>query len=71
MNTTQKRWSQGEPSGDGNCVAMLRDYLRQYGKYYDLNCLTQYRPGYICERPVDSCNKGMSYTFYMYTLQST
>jgi len=67
MNTSQKRWAIGEPTGDGNCVVMLRNYSRQYGKYNDLNCLTSYRSGYICERPVHSCNKGMTYTIYMYT----
>lgn len=62
MNTTQKRWSQGEPSGDGNCVVMMRDYLRQYGRYYDLDCLKRFRSGHICERPVESCNKGKELT---------
>ena len=64
MNTSQKRWSRGEPSGDGNCAVMLRDHLKKYGTYNDVPCLKQ-RSGYICERPVDSCNKGMTYTFYM------
>ena len=64
MNESQKRWGKDEPSGDGNCVVMFRNYRRRYGKYNDLNCLTHRRSGYICERPVDSC-KGMTYTFYM------
>jgi len=64
MNISQKRWAEGEPSGDGNCVVMMRDYLRKYGKYNDLDCLKPFRSGYICERPVDNCNKGMTYTFY-------
>jgi len=67
VNTFQKRWSQGEPSGNGNCVVMLRNYSRQYGKYDDLDCLKRVRHGYICERPVNSCNKGITYTFYMFT----
>ena len=67
MNTSQKHWAIGEPTGDGNCVVMLRNYSRQYGKCNDLNCLTSYRSGNICERPVDSCNKGMTYAIYMYT----
>lgn len=70
VNTFQNRWSQREPNGDGNCVVM-RNYLKQYGKYNDLDCQKYFRRGYICERPVSSCNKGMTYTFYMYTLQST
>ena len=70
LNTSQKRWGRGEPKGDGNCVVMFRDYLKQHGKYNDLDCQTKLRPGYICELPVDRCNKGMTYAFYMYTLQS-
>ena len=67
MNASQKRWGRGEPSDNGNCAVMVRDYLRQYGKYNDLNCLKHLRSGYICERPVDSCNKGMTNTFAMNT----
>ena len=68
-NTSRKRWSSGEPSKDGNCVVMFRqDYLKKIGTYNDLDCLKHFRSGYICERPVESCNKGTIYAFVMYTL---
>ncbi|XP_020618518.1 hepatic lectin-like [Orbicella faveolata] len=50
-------WAKGEPNGDGNCAAMYKDYRRDYGKYNDLGCTSQARPGYICEFPVDGCNQ--------------
>jgi len=51
-------WAMGEPSGDGNCATMYKDYRREDGKYNDLRCTRQLRPGYICEFPVDRCNRG-------------
>jgi len=64
MNTL--RWATGEPNDDGNCTVMYKDYRRQYGKYNDVRCRSvSARFGYICERPVDSCDQeGMSYIFY-------
>ena len=49
-------WATSEPSGDGDCVDMFKDYNKDYGKYNDLSCTTQ-APGYICEFPVDGCNQ--------------
>jgi len=58
-NTFQKDlpWATGEPNGDGNCATMYKNYLRNYGKYNDLNCSRHTISGYICEFPVDGCNQ--------------
>lgn len=68
-NTSQTclPWALYEPSGDGNCAAMYRDYLADYGKYNDCSCRVQEGPGYICELPVDGCNQeGKACTFHTY-----
>ena len=68
-STSQKDlpWARGEPNGEGNCVAMYKDYRKNYGKYDDLDCTSQPNPGYICESPVDGCNQeGKSCTFHIY-----
>jgi len=65
-------WATGEPNGFGDCVSIYKDYQRDYGKYNDLEC-TRYlwpyniiSPGYICELPIDGCNRdGKSCTLYM------
>ena len=31
-------WAKGEPSREGNCVVMYKDYRRDYGEYNDLSC---------------------------------
>ena len=66
--TSYLPWATGEPNLDGKCATMYKDYLRNYGKYNDLDCTNiPIRPGYICEFPVDSCNQeGMSCTFHIY-----
>ena len=47
-------WSPSQPSGDGECTEMYRNYRKyQWGKLNDLPC-TERRGGYICERRV-SC----------------
>jgi len=50
-------WATGEPSDDGNCANMYKDYRKDYGKYNDLKCTGKPKPGYICEFPVDRCNQ--------------
>ena len=50
-------WATGEPSGDGNCATMYKDYLRNYGKYNDFSCTIPETYGYICEIPVHGCNQ--------------
>ena len=56
-------WATGEPSGDGNCAVMLKNYRGNTGKYNDLSCTMGYRlPGYICESPAESSGQeGMSH----------
>ena len=65
VNATRGKfpWAIGEPSGDGNCVVMYRNYRRYYGLFNDLRCTTKTPLGYICESPVDSNDQeGMCYT---------
>ena len=48
------RWQNGEPSGDGRCVVMARNYPSgSFGRYNDLSCDTRVAfIGYICEKKV-------------------
>ena len=46
-------WSPSQPSGDGECTEMYKNYRKYYGLFNDLPC-TKRRGGYICERHV-SC----------------
>ena len=68
-NTSQTYlpWATGQPSGDGKCADMYKNYRGNYGKYNDLDCTKAARRGFICELPVDGCNqKGKSCTFHAY-----
>ena len=48
-------WAKGEPSGDGNCAVMYKDYRQDYGLFNDWRCDTQHmHTGYICESPTKS-----------------
>lgn len=48
MNKSTLLWQPNEPSGDGTCVVIAKDYPPQtYGKYNDLSCETI--KGFICE----------------------
>ena len=72
VNATRGKfpWAKDEPSGDGNCAVMYKDYRLDYGLFNDGAC-TEKRPfGYICESPVDSNDQeGMPYKFlYIYML---
>ena len=61
MNTSRGKrpWAPTQPSGDGECAEMLKDYNKYYGLFNDLPC-TIARGGYICEGPVKCIdNKGM------------
>lgn len=55
LNVSRGRtpWSPSQPSGDGECTEMFKDYSKYYGLFNDLPC-TKRRGGYICERRV-SC----------------
>ena len=64
VNATRGKfpWAKHEPSGDGNCARMYRDYRKDYGLFSDLPCdkKTMYS-GYICESPTKSTGQeGMS-----------
>ena len=45
-------WASSQPSGDGNCAVMYKDYNENFGRYNDLSCSAQ--RGYICESSADS-----------------
>lgn len=49
-------WSPSQPSGDGECTEMYKDYRKYYGLFNDLPC-TKRRGGYICERRVSCVGK--------------
>ena len=61
-------WARGEPSNDGNCAIMYKDYLQAYGLFNDFPCNTQkIRRGYICEGLTKSTDQeGMSYNNYTF-----
>ena len=65
VNATRGKfpWAQANPSGDGKCAVMFKDYLKGYGLFNDLNCvIKQNIAGYICERSVNSNDsEGMFY----------
>jgi len=43
-------WATYEPSGDGNCAVMYKNYRQDDGEFNDLNCSYFYKkPGHICE----------------------
>ena len=56
-------WAKYEPSGDGNCVNMYRDYPEDYGRFNDLPCDNpKMNSGYICESLTESTDQvGMSF----------
>ena len=56
-------WATAEPSGDGNCAVMYKDYGNDYGLFNDWPCDKQnIYSGYICESPTKSTGQeGMSY----------
>lgn len=65
VNATRGRfpWAGGEPSGDGNCTVMYRNYNQAYGLFNDLSCGEQLMHiGYICESYTESTDQeGTSY----------
>ena len=64
-------WAKREPSGDGNCANMYRDYLQDYGLFNDLRCDTQQMySGYICESLAEGTDQdGMSYKLIRFLLR--
>ena len=65
VNATKGKfpWAKDEPSGDGNCAVMYKDYRKDYGLFNDLSCSEQrHNIGYICENSVNSNDQeGMFY----------
>ena len=58
-------WATGEPSGDGNCAVMYKDYAGNIGKYNDLNCAHQ--KAHICESSADSTGQeGMLHKLFFF-----
>jgi len=41
-------WAKGEPSGDGDCAVMYKDFRQDRGEFSDLPCSAKVR-GHICE----------------------
>ena len=58
-------WAKYEPSGDGDCAVMYKDYSQDYGEYSDFRCTGVKWIGYICESPPQS-KEGMSPTLYIF-----
>lgn len=57
-NVDALHWAKYEPSGDGNCAVMYKDYRQEYGKYNDLSCTNRgRRSGYICESRAEGNEK--------------
>ena len=58
-------WARGEPSGDGNCAVMYKDYGGNIGKYNDLECA--YQKAHICESSADSTGQeGMLHKLFFF-----
>ena len=59
-------WAKYQPSGDGNCAIMYKNYRQDYGRFDDLNCAAVV-PGYICESPANSSDRdGMHYKLSLF-----
>ena len=73
VNATRGKfpWAKGEPSGDGKCAVMYKDYLENYGLFDDLSCIVKLRvTGYICESSVNSNHQeGMFYKTLRFLLR--
>lgn len=50
-------WARGQPSGDGTCAVMYKDYMDEKGKYNDVSCTSKQNHGYICESPANSSDR--------------
>lgn len=50
-------WAPSQPSGDGKCAVMYKEYNKFFGRFNDVGCTVILRnAGYICERHVTECN---------------
>ena len=64
-------WAKREPSGDGNCAVMYKDYGKDYGEFNDLSCSKKrHNIGYICENSVNSNDQeGMFHKSFCFFLR--
>ena len=64
-------WARREPSGDGDCAIMYRDYLQDYGLFNDVPCnKPKIYSGYICESLTKSTDQeGMFYKLSCFLLR--
>jgi len=64
-------WAKEEPSGDGKCAVMYKDYRKDYGMFSDLSCIIKRKvTGYICESSVNSNHQeGMFYKTLRFLLR--
>ena len=63
-------WAKNEPSGDGNCARIYKDYRKDYGLFSDLPCDHLTYSGYICESPTKSTDQeGMCYKSLQFLLR--
>ncbi len=67
-NVDALHWAKYDPSGDGNCAVMYKDYNQKYGKYNDLSCTSRARRrGCICEsRAKGNEKEGIIYKLYTF-----
>ena len=73
VNATRGKfpWAKGEPSGDGNCALMYKDYRKDNGLFNDFLCKEQkMHRGYICEsRSSSTDEEGTSYKLLHFLLR--
>ena len=73
VNATKGKfpWARREPSGDGSCAVIYKDYGNDYGLFNDFPCKQQeIHRGYICEGLTKSTDQeGMSYKLLRFLLR--
>lgn len=57
-------WAKRQPSGDGNCAIMYKDFAGNFGKFNDLDCAHQ-KP-YICESSLDGTGQEGMFNYISY-----
>ena len=64
-------WAKDQPSGDGDCAVMYKNYRKDNGLFNDLRCDTQQMySGYICESLAEGTDQdGMSYKLIRFLLR--
>ena len=74
INSSEKgtwRWQAYDPSGDGCCVNMAKNYpAGSFGRYNDLKCDTQHPiRGYMCEEKVGKKHSNILFICRFFTLK--